>query len=237
MIIRIIGLGNVATSLHAAFARKGLDAAMLSSRDGLDNIPANVDVLIYAVRDEALEDVIEKVHVPARVLHLHTSGTMPISVFGADKSHAGILYPLQSFSKAKIMDDLSMVPFFIEARQIDDTAAIYTLALTLSKYIYETTQKDRERLHVAGVVVNNFTNLLYKIGEDLLKGTNIPFKALLPLIDETANKVHTLSPHDAQTGPAKRHDHNVIDHHEKLIQDEKVKTLYQLMSQMIESQY
>mgnify|MGYP003290858536 FL=1 len=232
MNIVIIGQGNVATNLDYAFRKKGIACQMVSSREGLDHIPA-ANVYIYAVRDEALPSVVAQVVGVGKSLHLHTSGTMPITVFGDDKPHAGVFYPFQTFSKARVIEDFSTVPVFFEARGIDDISAVYSLALTITNHVYETTQHDRERLHVAGVYACNFTNLMYTMAEELLKNTHIPFKVLLPLIDETAAKIHTLSPRDAQTGPARRGDENVMNHHLSLL-GEKQQIVYRLLSEEIE---
>ena len=231
MNIVIIGQGNVATNLDYAFRKKGIACQMVSSREGLDRLP-QANVYIYAVRDEALPSVVKQVVGVGKSLHLHTSGTMPITVFGDDKPHAGIFYPFQTFSKARLIEDFSTVPVFFEARGIDDISAVYSLALTITSHVYEATQHDRERLHVAGVFTNNFTNLMYTMAAELLQNTHIPFKALLPLIDETAAKVHTLSPRDAQTGPARRGDENVMNHHLSLLNDEQ-RQVYQLLSKEI----
>lgn len=236
MRIIIIGRGNVATNLDYAFRKNGVNVEMVSSREGLAIIPQNADVYLYAVRDEALKAVVAQVHVPARALHLHTSGSIPLSVFGADKPHAGIFYPFQTFSKAHIIEDFSSVPVFFEARGIDDVSAVYALALTITSHVYEADQHDRERLHVAGVFANNFTNLMCGIANDILRDTHIPFSALLPLIDETAAKVHTLSPHDAQTGPARRGDENVMQHHLSLLPSDDLRNLYRLLSSLIQKQ-
>ena len=241
MNIVLIGQGNVATNLHHAFALKGLRTQMVSSREGLDSLPA-ADVYIYAVRDEALPQVVQSVAEESRkttnthlraALHIHTSGTMPISVFGDALPHAGIMYFFQTFSKAKLIDDFSQIPVFVEGKQIDDLSAIFTLAQTLTPRVYEASQHDRERLHVAGVFANNFTNHMYAIAADILKDTHIPFQVLLPLIDQTAEKIRHLSPHDAQTGPAKRHDEQVMKHHLSLLTTPEQKQLYTLISQMI----
>ena len=231
MNIVIIGQGNVATNLDYAFRKKGIACQMVSSREGLDELP-QANVYIYAVKDEALASVVAQVQGRERSLHLHTSGTMPITVFGNDKPHAGIFYPFQTFSKARLIEDFSTVPVFFEARGIDDISAVYSLALTITSHVYEATQHDRERLHVAGVFTNNFTNLMYTMAAELLQNTHIPFKALLPLIDETANKIHTLSPRDAQTGPARRGDENVMNHHLSLLNEEQ-RQVYQLLSAAI----
>ena len=232
MKIVIIGKGNVATNLDYAFRKKGVACEMVSSREGLEDLP-QANVYIYAVKDEALCTVVEQVKGKERAMHLHTSGSMPISIFGKDKPHAGIFYPFQTFSKERLIEDFSTVPVFFEARGIDDISAVYSLALSITSHVYETTQHDRERLHVAGVYACNFTNLMYTIAAELLRSTHIPFSALLPLIDETASKIHTLSPHEAQTGPARRGDANVMNHHLSLL-GEKQQIVYRLLSEEVE---
>lgn len=231
MNIVIIGKGNVATNLDYAFRKKGVACQMVSSREGLDQLPA-ANVYIYSVKDEALAEVVAQVQGKEKSLHLHTSGTMPITVFGADKPHAGIFYPFQTFSKARLIEDFSTVPVFFEARGIDDISAVYSLALTITSHVYEASQPDRERLHVAGVFTNNFTNLMYTMAAELLKNTHIPFSALLPLIDETAAKIHSMAPRDAQTGPARRGDENVMSHHMQLLSEEQ-REIYRLLSEAI----
>ena len=235
MNIVIIGKGNVATNLQYAFNKKGIACQMVSSREGLDQLPA-ANVYIYSVRDEALAEVASQVTDKERSLHLHTSGSMPMSVFGADKPHAGVFYPFQTFSKTHIIEDFSTVPVFFEAKGIDDISAVYSLALSITSHVYETTQHDRERLHVAGVYACNFTNLMYAMASDILRNTHIPFSALLPLIDETAAKIHTLPPHEAQTGPARRGDENVIKHHQSLLTEQQ-RILYTILSEEIRRRY
>ncbi len=244
MNIVIIGQGNVGSNLQHGFAQKGVRTQMVSSREGLDRLPI-ADVYIYAIRDEALLSVVQKVAEEATLcsnrhlrtaLHLHTSGTMPLSVFGEALPHAGVMYFFQTFSKAKLIDDFSQIPVFVEGKQIDDLSAIFTLAQTLTPRVYEASQHDRERLHVAGVFANNFTNQMYAIAADILRDTHIPFQVLLPLIDQTAEKVHHLPPREAQTGPAKRKDEQVMRHHLSLLKTEEQQQLYQLVSKMIQSE-
>lgn len=221
MKIAIIGAGSVGSNLHHAFELKGIKAELVHARpltadpSAVNSLP-QADCYIYTVADHVLEEVVAKVDAP-KALHLHTSGSMPITVFGEDKPHAGIMYFLQSFSREVLIDDWSGIPCFIEGNNIDDVAAIYSLAQNLTDHIYETSQHDRERLHVAGVFVNNFTNYLFRVAADLLKDTSIPFEALLPLIDQTAAKIHKIAPKDAQTGPAKRGDVAVMLRHFRML--------------------
>lgn len=240
MRIAIIGAGSVGTNLHHAFELNGVKTELVHARpltadpSAVASVP-QADVYIYTVADHALRDVVAKVYAP-KALHVHTSGTIPISVFGEDKPQAGILYFFQSFSKAHLVEDWHQIPVFIEGRNIDDVAAIYALAQTLSSVIYEATQEEREQLHVAGVFANNFTNLMYRHAADILSKTSIPFSVLLPLIDQTAEKMHAISADEAQTGPAKRHDQAIMAHHMELLDEEK-RTVYQLLSQQIMSRY
>ncbi len=250
MRITIIGAGSVGTNLHHGFALKGIKTELVhgrpltdekTSREAIRQLP-QADVYIYAIADHALREVIATVDAP-EAIHLHTSGTMPIEVFGEDKPHSGILYFFQSFSRDVLTDEWSGIPCFISGHNIDDIAAIYSLAQMLTNRIYEVDQHDRERLHVAGVFANNFSNLMYRIAEDILADTQIPFQALLPLIDQTAQKVHKITPKEAQTGPAKRDDKNVMRHHLEVLRgavtksafspDEKAE-VYELLSRLIQ---
>ena len=239
MKIAIIGAGSVGTNLHHAFELKGVRTELIHARPLTaerpelledprvpDEVLNSFDLYIYTVADHALREVVAKVNAP-KALHLHTSGSMPIEVFGEDKPHAGILYFFQSFSREKLIDEWSGIPCFIEGRNIDDIAAIYSLAQTLTSRIYEASQHDRERLHIAGVFANNYSNLMYRIAAQVLADTQIPFEALLPLIDQTAAKVHTIQPIDAQTGPAQRGDEMVMQKHMEILKELRI-TNYEL---------
>ena len=69
---------------------------------------------------------------------------------------------------------------------------------------------------------------------DLLEKYNLPFDVMLPLIDETARKVHELAPRDAQTGPAVRYDENVMNNHLAMLVDSPaLQEIYKLMSKSI----
>ena len=244
MRIVIIGAGSVGTNLHHAFAVKGIKTELVHARpltaisnqqSAITNHLPLADVYIYTVVDRVLQEVVSLVHAP-KALHLHTSGSMPITVFGEDKPHAGVMYFFQSFSREVLIDDWSGIPCFFEGRNIDDIAAIYSLAQTLTSRIYEANQHDRERLHIAGVFANNYTNLMYRIAAEVLKGTQIPFEALLPLIDQTAVKVHSLAPKDAQTGPAQRGDEAVMKHHLEILSATPYAEVYQALAALIEKE-
>ena len=75
---------------------------------------------------------------------------------------------------------------------------------------------------------------MYALCDRLLKAQGVPFEVMLPLIDETARKVHELKPQDAQTGPAIRNDKNIIESHLNMLDDEPVlKEIYEMISNSI----
>jgi uncharacterized HAD superfamily protein len=82
------------------------------------------------------------------------------------------------------------------------------VAKVISDKAFAINSEQRKALHVAAVFVNNFTNHLYTIGNKICEENQVPFDILKPLILETAHKIMTISPNEAQTGPAKRNDND-----------------------------
>ena len=93
--------------------------------------------------------------------------------------------------------------------------------------------ENRRILHLAAVFACNFTNHMYDLASRLLADHGIPFSVLLPLIDETAAKVHDMAPRDAQTGPAVRYDENVMRRQLAMLSDAQTAEIYKLLSQSI----
>ena len=87
---------------------------------------------------------------------------------------------------------------------------------------------------MAAVFVNNFTNHLYKIGNDICKESKVPFEILQPLIKETASKIEHLSPKKAQTGPAIRNDKKTIQNHLNLLNQNQQK-IYKTLTKSIQN--
>ena len=145
----------------------------------------------------------------------------------------GVLYPMQTFSKQREVD-FGQIPFFVEGNSEEDVRLLKDIASALSEKVYEASSEQRKSLHLAAVFTCNFTNHMYVLAAELLKKYGLPFEAMLPLIDETARKVHELEPLAAQTGPAVRYDENVIDEHLRMLADEpQMLELYREISENI----
>ena len=67
---------------------------------------------------------------------------------------------------------------------------------------------------------------MYQIGNEICIENKLPFEILKPLILETANKIMTLSPKEAQTGPAKRNDNQTIQAHLEFLTNENQAKIY-----------
>ena len=251
--IVLIGAGNVATHLGIAFKNAGLEIAQIYSRTEAsasslgklldapfvtctENIIEKADIYIVSVKDDALSTLIpDIVKDREEALFVHTAGSVPMDIWKGYASRHGVLYPMQTFSKERKID-FNTVSFFVEANNISDLQALKSMASLLSPKVYETSTEQRSYLHAAAVFACNFTNHMYALSARLLQEHGLPFDAMLPLIDETARKVHELSPHQAQTGPAIRRDTKVMDKHLTMLANEpKIKELYQMISNSIMS--
>jgi len=244
--ITIIGSGNVAQHLINAFsASKIVEIKQVFSRKKETlyhliepqkivtdfNELQTADLHIIAVSDNAISEVSSALPFNNQLV-VHTSGTSSIEVLD-QKNRRGVFYPLQTFSKNKELD-FSDIPFCLEAENTADYKILESIVKSVSTALYSISSEQRKALHVAAVFVNNFTNHLYQIGQEICEENQLPFEILKPLILETADKMKTLSPLEAQTGPAKRHDTVTTDAHLAFIQNENQKNIYKILTKSIQ---
>lgn len=245
--ITLIGSGNVAQHLIKAFAKsEGIEIVQVFSRKkeslmhlmGSDKIVTDfsdlkeADLYVIAITDDAISKVSEQLPFQNQLV-VHTSGTSSIDVLNS-KNRRGVFYPLQTFSKNKAVD-FSIIPICLEAENQSDYAILETVARSISKAVFYIGSEQRKALHVSAVFVNNFTNYLYQIGQEICEEHRVPFEILKPLIQETAEKINTLNPIDAQTGPAKRNDSNTIETHLAYLTNENQKNIYKILTQSIQN--
>lgn len=249
--ISMIGAGNLATRLAGALHEAGCSIRQVYSRTMrsaeslagqvgaqpicmLEEVDGQADILIFALTDKALPEVIPMVAKRnPKALMVHTAGSMPMQVFAHHAERFGVFYPLQTFSKFRVVD-FRPIPFFIEASDDEALQQLKSLAGVLSEKVYVADSEQRKRLHLAAVFANNFANHCYALAQQILEKYDLPFDALLPLIDETAAKVHDMAPLKAQTGPAIRFDENVIRAQENLLEGMTLsQQVYRLMSESI----
>ncbi len=240
----LLGSGNVATHLFQAFSKaNGVEVVQVFSRTISKDFPETLqtsdykeikaaDVYIICVSDSAISSVSSQLSFENRLV-VHTSGSTDINVLDS-KNRKGVFYPLQTFTKNKSVD-FSQIPICIETEVPSDFEIIEKLAKSVSNSVYLINGNQRKALHVSAVFVCNFTNHLYTIGNTICVENNIPFEILQPLIKETAEKIQSLSPSEAQTGPAVRNDQKTIEKHIDFLTNENQKEIYKILTKSIQN--
>ena len=251
MKVTLIGAGNLATQLGKSLKKAGVIISQVYSRtedsartlgelleaEWLTDIKAlrdEADIYIFSVKDSILNELISEVcKSRGEKLFLHTAGSMPMSCFEGKALHYGVFYPMQTFSKSKDVD-FERIPVFIEGNSIETEDVIRSLANKLTQRVIRLSSADRKYLHLAAVWACNFTNYCYTVASDILGEHGIPFDVMLPLINETTEKIQKISPMEAQTGPAVRGDRNVMSKQLELMNGkEDLQELYQMLSKGI----
>ena len=247
--IVILGAGNVATHLALALKKSDQKITFIYNRtidsakelalkvgaeysDKMHKIPADADLYIISVKDDAIDNISNNLNIHNGIV-VHTSGGISIDVFQKRFKNVGVFYPLQTFSKSRVVD-FSEVPVFIEANNEETKKRLMLLAQTISKSVTEADSEKRKGIHLAAVFSCNFVNHMFTIGSELMKKSDSSFDLLKPLILETVNKALELQPKNAQTGPAIRNDKMVMENHLKLLEEyPEFKKIYRFVSESI----
>lgn len=244
--INLIGAGNVATHFGKNLNKK-IDiktvyshsienaqnlAGQISSKgvNQISDLSLDVDLNIVCVKDDAIKDIV--LSLPTSIPIVHTSGSIGMDVFSSFKNY-GILYPLQTFSKNSDLL-ISKVPFLLEGNSESFVNDLITFCKNnLSIHTQVADSKTRQQIHLSAVISNNFMTALLRESEIILNQNNLDVSLLKPLLFETLKKSFENHPLESQTGPAKRLDFKVMNSHLQLIEQEKLKQLYQLLSELI----
>jgi predicted short-subunit dehydrogenase-like oxidoreductase (DUF2520 family) len=252
MKVVIIGSGNTATVLGGKIAAAGHELLQVVARR---QEPAQVlatalgctyttqwaetdktaDIYLVALSDRALDGLGGVLSLPGRLV-VHTAGAVALSVLEPVSGNCGVLYPLQSLKAA--VRPFPEIPLLVDARQPEDLPVIEDFARTLSGQVQRADDATRLKLHLAAILVNNFTNFLYTQAARFCEREQIDFTLLLPLIRETAERVRRFPPQEMQTGPAVRGDRGTQEKHLSLLSNyQDIKDLYNLFSIKIEDYY
>jgi len=245
----ILGSGNVGNHLVQRF-EKSTDVNVIQwynrNLPNINSFPKSIiktnninnlleaDIYIIAVNDDKIREVSSKLKFNNRLI-CHTSGSKNLKELSS-KNRRAVFYPLQTISKSSDINNIK-TPFCIECENKDDTKILEKLCNSIDSKFYNINSKQREKLHLAAVFVNNFTNQMYSIAKEITDENNIDFDILKPLILETANKINNLDPKSVQTGPAIRGDFETIKKHINNLTDIKHKSVYKILSSLINKDY
>lgn len=226
------GAGNVAGALCHAMHRAGHNIIRIvsissgyakslasdcmaewSEKTVFDN---QSDVIIVAVPDNSLRDVLSEIRCDRNTLVVHTAGSYGLDIFPDHIRYRGVFYPLQTFSKGR-ETDFKGLPFLLEASDEGSFRILEELTLSLDSEIHRVDVERRKRVHLAAVFICNFTNHMLTAGKEISGVADIPFDWFEPLIRETVSKAVANGPEVSQTGPAIRNDRNTIEKHLELL--------------------
>ena len=248
MRVVMLGSGNTATVLCEVIANAGHQIVQIVSRKeehakllaaaysattatltAAELDPA--DIYIVALNDTSLDHV-ESIPGIRDQLVVHTAGSVSIDVLSSCTSTYGVLYPLQTLSKSST--HVPEIPFLIDGSDKDTLHRILGFAKSISHKVMEANDAERLRYHIAAVFVSNFANHMYVLGELYCNKERLDFKTLLPLIEETTQRVKEISPFLSQTGPAVRDDIFTLSKHlQALSSNPDIKYLYLKLSESI----
>jgi len=253
MKIVFLGAGNLATNLAMALKNRGHEILQVYSRTQasaeqlarktvaepitrLNRLVHDADLYILSVKDDAIHQVLEDFPVHEGFL-VHTAGSIPMDVLKDHAAHYGVIYPLQTFSKERLVD-FNTIPVCLEAASYSDLAFMEKIMSDLSGKIYYIDSLQRSYIHVAAVFACNFSNFMMAMAQEILQKHDMPFDIMTPLIEETVQKAIENTPVPSQTGPAIRGDQQTMERHLKLLAgSDKLQNLYRFVSTTISNYY
>lgn len=207
----MVGAGNVAWHLSQALKRAGYMPAGVYSKhlenaqelarlldceayDDLTQVACSATLFFFSVKDDAITDAAAALSEKYKEkLFIHTAGSVAAEVFKGKTDKFGVMYPLQSFSKARNLN-FREVPIYIEGNNPETQREIYDIAAELSDYPVKVLDSEHRKLMHLAAVFASTSQIIAMRAENLLKDSGVDFSALLPLINETCKKVNEMSP-------------------------------------------
>lgn len=205
------------------------------------DIDQHADYYAICVADRSIKEVAAQITIKnPNALLFHCSGSAKLEELGNRVHSSGVFYPLQTFSKGDEVD-WKGIPVLIEASSKEAGSKLHELADQISRTVISIDYRERLKLHLAAVMVNNFTNAMYVSALELINQDSnkqvLNFNLLLPLIQQSVLKIGKMDPRVAQTGPAKRKDETVLKKHLQLLKDNnELAKLYKQLSKLIVKQ-
>lgn len=251
--ISFAGAGRVAASLCKELYRSGYTVDMVVSRTEKNGeslagsvsaiwsqnliFPETTGLIIVAVPDNTLENVLNGIECDRNVVVAHTAGSYGTDVFPEKIRKKGVFYPLQTFSAGRSIN-FTEVPFLLESADEETRKILFEVASTLSDKIFFTDTEHRRMIHLAAVFACNFTNHMLTAGNEIVRNAGFQMNILEPLVRETLSKALEQGPERSQTGPAFRNDTITIEKQLSLLSSNpEFKQLYTSVTQSIIEYY
>lgn len=250
--ISFAGAGRVAYSLCREFYTAGFKIDMIVSGNKTGStladscnagwssdlkFPESTKVVLVAVPDHKLSEVLNEIQVAPGTIIAHTAGSFSLETIPERFEHKGIFYPLQTFSRNRKIS-FAELPVFIESSDDESFAVLRKMADAIGGHVYRASFEQRKMLHLAAVFVCNFTNHMLTLGKAISAKSGFGFEIFEQLIKETIAKALDSGPENSQTGPAVRNDLNTIGKHLQMLSDSQgMRNIYLAMTSSITEYY
>jgi predicted short-subunit dehydrogenase-like oxidoreductase (DUF2520 family) len=252
MTFNIIGTGNIAwflgsrlvTARHQCTgvysrkpeAAKAFAEALLCDKYGTiaDLKDGAADVCFMAVSDSGISSVAAQLSLKQTVL-VHTAGAVTIDTIEGAATDCAVLWPVYSILKNNLPAHRK-IPCAWETNTDRARRFVLSMGHAITDELFEAGYDQRKWLHLAAVMSNNFITHLMAICEQVCADNRLPFSTLMPIIEQTFDRIKQYSPQTLQTGPAVRHDTTTILSQLNILeQHPHWQKIYEAMTESIQS--
>lgn len=241
--VAFVGSGKVANGLAQIFQANKILITGISSRNKETGkvlaakveapffnsaLDMNADLIIVAVADQFVCEVVNSFSNSKLVVF--TAGSVSLDDLREVENRA-VFYPLQTFTEGRNLS-AQQIPILLESKSEEVGKCLFSLCQKLGFQTQFCDSEKRKKIHLSAVFLNNFVNHLVYLAQDEASKNQVDWSIFEPLLQETFEKLKLLSPFEAQTGPAKRHDQLIINEHLELLNGRK-KEIYKILSESI----
>jgi predicted short-subunit dehydrogenase-like oxidoreductase (DUF2520 family) len=195
---RVVGTGRAGGAIAARLVERGLDVSA-----GRETV-ADADLVLLAVPDAAIAEVARRV--PIGPWLAHVSGATPLTAL-APHARRFSVHPLQTLSRERGPEQLDGAWAAITAETHEGLETARWLAETLGLRPFPLADADKPLYHAGAAMASNFLVTLYRAAARLMRESEAPPEALLPLMERTIENGFAL------TGPIARGDWSTVEAH------------------------
>lgn len=217
---RLVAAGHRCIGVYARnqAAAQELAAALHTDKFGDINQVRDGDArtCILAVSDAAIAPIAATLSFSNTIL-IHTAGAVGLDAIAAAAPGRAVLWPVYSILRHSQPTHRN-IPCAWEASTPQAAECVQAVGQAITDVLFEAKYDQRKWLHLAAVMSNNFITHLIAICRQVCAENELPFSTLLPIIEQTFERIKSAPAQQVQTGPAIRHDTTTINRQMALLQ-------------------
>lgn len=248
--IVIIGSGNMAHALgnllasrhriiqvvsrNASTGKKLATKLKAGFSTNMKDVYTQADFYLLCVPDDQLPAISKKL-LQVNGIVVHHSGAQPLSVINGKQT--AVIYPFVSVNPTTKLNT-EKTSIYFNAGNRHTAFMVESLLRGYKFWSWPINDEEKLRLHLAGVLMNNFTNHLYLKASQLAGDITGALPGLSYLAQQSIENFLQNENLGRQTGPARRNDRKTIKKHLDLIKkDRELSQIYVSLSQSISKTY